>query len=372
MYRIFMLVLTILTLVKVAIAQDAQEIISAVQKKQASLKTISYDLHRTDTLVTGHVRTITGKAKLFVSHQDKLFGCLFWAQRDGFDQQTIYNGYVAYVADTTRKMYSMISKPSENLLYGTTGGQVILLDLIRLDTTQAVNSTFSQDQHNYYLTFYYPDLVEHDVYKRYKAITISKSSMLPIAVRKHQETLGKVQDLNFQARNLDLNSNSYDFYDAPFLKDYVQETASADGAAKQSKLRDTEAPSISLPAFDSTKSYSVVTEGKVTLLDFWEVWCGPCIASMPKVQQIYDRYKDRGLVVYGIVHETGQIDISKKRAEKAKATFPMLIGNKQSKDGFQLAAIPLYVLIDKQGMIIYAKEGYSADLEQEIQKALDH
>ncbi len=37
--------------------------------------------------------------------------------------------------------------------------------------------------------------------------------------------------------------------------------------------------------------------GKVVILDFWATWCGPCIASMPHMQELAVKYKDQGLVV---------------------------------------------------------------------------
>lgn len=40
--------------------------------------------------------------------------------------------------------------------------------------------------------------------------------------------------------------------------------------------------------------------GKVVLLDFWHYQCGSCIVDMPRLMELHDRYKDKGLVVIGV------------------------------------------------------------------------
>ena len=40
--------------------------------------------------------------------------------------------------------------------------------------------------------------------------------------------------------------------------------------------------------------------GKTVVLEFWGYWCGPCVGRMPDLFSLYDKYRDRGLVVIGI------------------------------------------------------------------------
>jgi thiol-disulfide isomerase/thioredoxin len=40
--------------------------------------------------------------------------------------------------------------------------------------------------------------------------------------------------------------------------------------------------------------------GKIVLLDFWGYWCGPCVAGMPALMDLYDKYKDKGLAIIAV------------------------------------------------------------------------
>ncbi|MGL6097051.1 MAG: TlpA family protein disulfide reductase, partial [Fimbriiglobus sp.] len=40
--------------------------------------------------------------------------------------------------------------------------------------------------------------------------------------------------------------------------------------------------------------------GKTYVVDFWATWCGPCISSMPHMDELATEYKDQGLTVVAV------------------------------------------------------------------------
>ncbi|RZJ86543.1 MAG: TlpA family protein disulfide reductase [Hymenobacter sp.] len=106
------------------------------------------------------------------------------------------------------------------------------------------------------------------------------------------------------------------------------------------------------------------------LLDFWELWCGPCAAAWPTVERLHQRYAGQGLRVYGLTHEATAGPVLQRWLAAHPSSFPNLHGTAQSRQAYQLSAIPLYILLDRQGRICYRQEGYSPALETAIQQAL--
>ena len=49
------------------------------------------------------------------------------------------------------------------------------------------------------------------------------------------------------------------------------------------------------------------TIGKPMIVEFWATWCPPCRASIPHLNEVYKKYKDKGLVVVGITDENDNL-----------------------------------------------------------------
>lgn len=127
------------------------------------------------------------------------------------------------------------------------------------------------------------------------------------------------------------------------------------------------APEVSFAGPDGKKIELSSYRGKPLLVDLWATWCGPCLLSMPAVNRIYTETKNKGLVVFGF----DQNDF----AEDAEA----YLGNhhyewtnfhdegQAVKKALKADGIPLVVLIDAQGKIVYYDFGGN---EAELRKAI--
>ena len=94
--------------------------------------------------------------------------------------------------------------------------------------------------------------------------------------------------------------------------------------------------------------------GNVILLDFWAVWCGPCIAEMPNVKGVYEKYKDANFQIIGISLDRSR-DTLVGYLEKEGITWPQFF----DENGWQnrvaqmygINAIPHMYLIDGEGVV---------------------
>jgi thiol-disulfide isomerase/thioredoxin len=127
--------------------------------------------------------------------------------------------------------------------------------------------------------------------------------------------------------------------------------------------------------------------GKVVLLDFWATWCGPCRYTIPKINALHRKYKDRGLVVIGLTEFEGEADgRALTRAEeteylrrfKRKQSIAYGFGVEDGKEtaiSYGVVSIPTTVLIDRRGRVrfltISASDFEEDALASMVEKLLD-
>jgi thiol-disulfide isomerase/thioredoxin len=109
--------------------------------------------------------------------------------------------------------------------------------------------------------------------------------------------------------------------------------------------------------------------GKPVLVEFWATWCPPCRKSIPHLNEVYAKYKDKGLTIVGITNEDEAT--VKKFQEKIPMTYNVAINaSQQLLQQFGVEGIPTAFLVDKSGKVVWT--GHPMELtESMIQKVLE-
>jgi thiol-disulfide isomerase/thioredoxin len=113
-------------------------------------------------------------------------------------------------------------------------------------------------------------------------------------------------------------------------------------------------------------------KGKVLLIDFWATWCGPCVAEMPNVKNIYAKFHPQGFEIVGI-----SLDQSRDRLDQYiksnQIAWPQYFDGKWWNNDvavrYGIKSIPTTILVDKAGKIRY-KSVRGKQLEDAVQQLL--
>lgn len=109
--------------------------------------------------------------------------------------------------------------------------------------------------------------------------------------------------------------------------------------------------------------------GRVYLIDFWAVWCGPCMAEMPHLHQASERYKDTGFTILSLSCDESAEKVRQFRRERWP--MPWLQGflercyrDRDRNDlvtAFEVVGFPSAVLVGADGTILEAGSALRGD-----------
>jgi len=103
--------------------------------------------------------------------------------------------------------------------------------------------------------------------------------------------------------------------------------------------------------------------GKPLIIEFWATWCPPCRKSIPHLNELYNKYKDQGLVIIGITKEKKKV-VSDFLTGIPMDYFPALDPEGKYSGQFKVTGIPHALLVDKAGKVVW--EGHPMQLNAKL------
>jgi thiol-disulfide isomerase/thioredoxin len=135
------------------------------------------------------------------------------------------------------------------------------------------------------------------------------------------------------------------------------------------------APAFALPTAQGETISLERLHGRMVFVDFWASWCGPCRRSFPWMNELQQRYGERGLTIVAI-----NVDKRREDADRFLRQYPASFAVVYDAAGatpgaFDVKAMPSSYVIDREGRIAAIERGYrddrGAELEARIRSMVD-
>lgn len=143
------------------------------------------------------------------------------------------------------------------------------------------------------------------------------------------------------------------------------ESKQADAKAEDSKQAESDKEDKKFPEFSAKTvsgediSSDVFKDSKLTVVNVWGSWCGPCVQEIPELQKLYESMKDKDVNVIGLAQDAGtDLDAVKEIIDKNKVTYQNIVPEGATEDFvMSIMAFPTTFFVDSDRNIVGVIQG---------------
>jgi thiol-disulfide isomerase/thioredoxin len=124
------------------------------------------------------------------------------------------------------------------------------------------------------------------------------------------------------------------------------------------------APDWTLTDLDGKEHTLSRYRGKIVVMDFWATWCPPCRQAMPVLQRLHEKYKDQGVVIFGMnCWESGDPGAY---MDENSLTYTTLLKADPVAQLYQVSGIPTFYIVGPDGKVVYSEVGFDPAFENKF------
>jgi peroxiredoxin len=117
-------------------------------------------------------------------------------------------------------------------------------------------------------------------------------------------------------------------------------------------------PDVQMSRLDGTQVSVSDLPHKVMMINFWATWCEACMEEMPSIVALREKYKAQGFEVLAVNVDENPTQAAPPTAKKLGMNFPIFTDKSNAlAEMFDVHAIPLTVIINKDRKILYVESG---------------
>lgn len=363
------------------------DVINNIFNKYININSVSFDINiKNKMLYDIDTSETTLHCKYIKIRNDKTFnGILSTYNNKNIDKYFINNKlYYVYHNESKISIYDNIFNNEDSIKqrnikkyfkgfsYNNISNPIKLLSILN-DTLYQ----FSINEESKYYCFRkeYPD--EGDISNAWNEILINKeydiiSNTLNVRYKGfNQWEKAMISNISFNNIDAALIRKRLDsllqIYEVTYSSDIKQHKKKKDSTQRRLLKNNSEAPDFSGFYYQGKKNVNLVEyRGKIIIIDFWYTSCIPCNIAIPHLNELFDKYKGRGLVILGL----NKYDNTPERRKaldmyltKQTVKYPIILTEKSKNIDslYKVWAYPTMYLLDSNLKVLYSKVGFSEE-----------
>ncbi|MNV00583.1 Thiol-disulfide oxidoreductase ResA [compost metagenome] len=366
-------------------SEEQQQILQKTIEKYQLHRSVSYDVvYEIKYFDDEKTNIVTSHVDILKSETDTIFkGFFMYNRKDSFlNVIKYYKPNDLFVIDLNKEVVTKFDASKEQTapVTGNMDGSVLKIYFLEMERLQRKLKnpdnkwSYSDSGNSLKVKINYPD--DEDYNGREESIYIDKETQTIIRITYQARYKDQIQKNQWLISNLtfdQVNEASFDKRAGNYLKTFKTENYQPLTKEDYKLLENgTAIPKIKGTIFPNYDETIELNTNKVMILDFWYTSCMPCIKTIPHLNKLKQKYKDKIEIVgiNPIENQLKQKDKIEQFLKQIPMDYPILLVNEIPAE-YNIRVYPTLYIIDQNGKVRFSSMGFSENTYEELDRILE-